>query len=71
MDLREPLGPENIFDSSLPRRSTELQWYMRRRALVMRCISSAPGRPMWLGSFITCHYSDDFEFVNIFFEDVR
>jgi hypothetical protein len=53
MDLREHLGPENIFDSSLPRRSTELQWYMRRRALVMRCISSAPGRPMWLGSFIT------------------
>jgi hypothetical protein len=36
---------------------------MRRRALDMQCGSSlAPGRPMWIRSFITSHYNDVFWF---------
>jgi hypothetical protein len=45
-DLRGPPGPENIFGSSLPFRSTELERHMRRRALAMRRSSLAPRRPM-------------------------
>src|SRR5271155_1983094 len=68
-DLRGPPGPE-IFSAPLSSfSSTELQWHMRQRALAMRRSSSAPGRPMWLRSFITSHYSDDSEPWQAFFRN--
>src|SRR5271163_5010007 len=66
-DLRGPPGPEISSAPLSPFRSTELQRHMR--ALAIRRSSLAPGRPMWLRSFITSHYSDDLEFWQAFFRN--
>src|SRR5271156_1050214 len=66
-DLRGPPGPEISSTPLSPFRSTELRRHMR--ALAMRRSSLAPGCPMWLRSFITSHYSDDFEPWQAFFRN--
>jgi hypothetical protein len=58
MDLPRPPGPKLSSAPLSSLKSTELQWHTRRRALVMRRSSLAPGRPMWLRSFIASDYSD-------------
>src|SRR5271163_3489807 len=68
-DLRGPPGPEISSAPLSPFRSTELQRHMRWRALAMRRSSLAPGRPTWLRSIITSHYSDDFEPRQAFFRN--
>ena len=66
-DLRGPPGPEISLAPLSASASTELQWRIAPRALAMRRSSLAPGRPIWLRSFIASHYSDEFEFWQAFF----
>src|SRR5271156_1068683 len=62
-DLRGPPGPEI---SSAPLSPVEKHWAAMAYCAGARSqcgrSSLAPGRPMWLRSFITSHYGDVFEF---------
>jgi hypothetical protein len=70
-DLRGPPGPEISLAPLSPFRSTELRWHIAPARARNSPLLVSAGRAMWLRSFITPQYSDDFEFVKIFFDGLR
>jgi hypothetical protein len=71
-DLRRPPGPENILRLLSPRsEALSSNGILRGRALAMRRSLPAPGRPMWLSSFILLIIVMLSTFVKTFFEFSR